>query len=615
MEYPRHMVYETYDEMDLILAKLHTPTFESDETLSLGPFGVFEGIKQIKETRSQKSKSSNKRRKAEKGKSEETVVLAKEQGFSWNAANNLNNDINVQFQEIMATLSTPIPGAFTSSEPMFEEILSTMFSDVTNPLSEEVDYQSIQDNLSALLATDGINFNFGESPPPLPAQPHVQPRVQPRAQVQSPPPPSSPPPAAAATPSLPPPRLTHDEPGTRIVPERTRSPSFENEVHLPNPATSNINFAQEVANFGPDWKSIKVIPQTEYPYSSLLAVLEDPLNRHLSTDNKFGIPTSTVYFTPQARFLLDYYIHNVIPIMTVIAHPKNPWKTIYLPRAFTAIAELTSLGHTAAARNALLHALLSVSAFNLQSKFEEGSEQKRHFLNIGVQLKSEAYKWLTDCLKKDLALQKYKDAITAILSMVTIDVMSGSMTDCSVHLRACRRIVDIRYKTRRRISKKALILHRIAGFLSLMQRSTELDPKSLNSSDQNAEKDEWLSQMLDDDGDLNPTQNNENNNSEGTGSNPLMSMVYMMNPLNSRLLDKKNGKCHKLPESAVKELITTQTLYGIPDSLVFLFNDTVKLTRKARRYKLETKNVSHNKDEEIYPKEFSSLCSIWELLF
>ena len=169
MEYPRHMVYETYDEMDLILAKLHTPTFESDETLSLGPFGVFEGIKQIKETRSQKSKSSNKRRKAEKGKSEETVVLAKEQGFSWNAANNLNNDINVQFQEIMATLSTPIPGAFTSSEPMFEEILSTMFSDVTNPLSEEVDYQSIQDNLSALLATDGINFNFGESPSPLPA--------------------------------------------------------------------------------------------------------------------------------------------------------------------------------------------------------------------------------------------------------------------------------------------------------------------------------------------------------------------------------------------------------------------------------------------------------------
>jgi arginine metabolism regulation protein II len=238
---------------------------------------------------------------------------------------------------------------------------------------------------------------------------------------------------------------------------------------------------------------VTMMPQDTSPSSLFATIHCDPVQYLLNLDGKFGLPSQSLVFTAQSRYLLDHYINRVIPIMTVVTHPKNPWRTIYLPRALSAVGDLISLGRTSSARNALLHALLASSAFNLKSRFPDGSDAQKHYFQLGVRLKSEAYIWLGDCLGRDLSKQKYKDVVTAVLSMVTIDVLWGSMSDCQLHLAAVESIIDLRYKTRPKMSRKAKILHRIAGMYALLQRSTVMD-----SAVDEVDNERWLDINIED---------------------------------------------------------------------------------------------------------------------
>lgn len=199
-----------------------------------------------------------------------------------------------------------------------------------------------------------------------------------------------------------------------------------------------------------------------------------PLPRSLAID-KFGIPTSSLSVQPMARYLLNYYIEDVADMMTVIPLPKNPWKFIYFPRAVMAIGELAALGHTSNARNALLNALLAVCAFNLQSKFTRGSDEMKYYVNLGIQLRQQANNFLTKCLQVDVLKQKYKDVLCAVLSMVTIDVVWGTMSSCKIHLDHCEKIIEKKMKVKKKLSSKAIILHRIFSSLKLIQDSTCID--------------------------------------------------------------------------------------------------------------------------------------------
>jgi hypothetical protein len=60
--YPKEMQYETYEDMDDHLAQLHAPDLpRSGDTVVLGPFGVFEGIKSIRKTRKRKRRGGDSR--------------------------------------------------------------------------------------------------------------------------------------------------------------------------------------------------------------------------------------------------------------------------------------------------------------------------------------------------------------------------------------------------------------------------------------------------------------------------------------------------------------------------------------------------------------------------
>ncbi|KAI0461082.1 hypothetical protein LJB42_001413 [Komagataella kurtzmanii] len=190
---------------------------------------------------------------------------------------------------------------------------------------------------------------------------------------------------------------------------------------------------------------------------------------------KSGLPTTALQVNPMTRYLLNYYIEDVADMMTVIPLPKNPWKFIYFPRAIMAVGEIGSLGKTSYARSCLLNALLAVSAFNLQSRFPKNSNEMKYYVNLGIQLRQQASVFLKHCLMEDVLTQKYKDVLVAVLSMVTIDVVWGTMSDCKTHLNICERIIEKKMTVKKKLSAKALILHRIYSSMKLIQDSTNLE--------------------------------------------------------------------------------------------------------------------------------------------
>lgn len=530
VEYPPDMIYETYQEMDDTLAKLHSPSFKSDETIALGPFAVFKGFQREK-LRDVRSESSPEMIDFSSTQSGRKIALKHQNTFLLNSAKRtLKSTEGIQTQSTLNIRNSGSPSDNSHSPqtnstthttptgiPEIDEI------NIPNFVSqdEKMEYDMLHDELSALLAADSSSFMGLLNPSQQPM-------------------------------------------------ESSNSPLF----------------------------SVMPLP---------------PLQYYLSTDGKYGLPTNSLHFNYESRYLLDHYVRKVAPIMTVIAHPQSPWKSIHIPRVVVAIGDLVATGKTTSARNALLNAILAVSAFHLQREFLQNSDAQTHYLNFGLQLKAEAYKWLTESLMNDLGNQKYKDVVAAVLSMVSIDIIRGSMEDTPIHLAACQSIVKMRYRKRPKMSQRAVVLHRISGFMTLMQGATALDPTStqdLGHTDLAKEDydtaEQWMDLRFEDLG-LNLAQAVDLVSPHAATTNEFgddgFSLSHMIEPSQ---FSEYWGQY--TTENAIqwsddfysKELTSAQALHGIPDSLTVIFRLTCKLARKA---------VSCRTKGEPLPKSFSAECS------
>ena len=532
VEYPPDMIYETYDDLDLVLAKLHSPKFSStDETVVLGPFGVFEGIKRPRARRGRKRRQSDskstpsQRVKTESAEPTPLSISTTPQSKAKTPGEDDSIIVTPASCESVASANNVPVSGFVSYVP-----------------DEKSEYEALHEELSTLLHADSfasdsfhsqfLNNNFMADLDLSQTNPFLPQQLEPQQQFQS-----------------------------------ERKPSSPSFLFVRNHCEP---------------------PKYALPHGNL------KLNE------------MSLSFSPQGQYLLDYYDKNVIKIMSVVAHPKNPWRTIYLPRAFTAIGDTIGRGYTSAARNALLHALLAVSAFHLQSKFPDGSPAKEHYLELGQKLKTEAYSWLSICLMNDLATQKYKDVVVAVLSMVTIDVIWGGMSDCQIHLAACQSVVNMRHRTRKRTSRKAQILQTISGFLTLLQKSTVVDPDSVLGlcDEEDDDNDQWLDLRLED-----LDLGNKRRNSYEMQS----TLSYMSDP--SQFVEY----CHQYSDENAtglsddfydKELVSTQSLYGIPDSLILLFNQACKLSRQALHYR--TKGTTFSKSFSRQCAELEAALVSWQ---
>ncbi|KAL4746299.1 hypothetical protein BDW72DRAFT_207483 [Aspergillus terricola var. indicus] len=155
--------------------------------------------------------------------------------------------------------------------------------------------------------------------------------------------------------------------------------------------------------------------------------LQDPVagNRGLIT---LGCDlTSTMIKNTTATMLMDHYMQHVVHLMQPVSHPRNPFKTVYLPLALHGSSQLETVRTS--------HSLIA-----LQSALATKSTP-------------------------------YRDLMTAILSLVSADIMDGGMDDHWIHLEAGIKLLASRHYSLV-VSRETSLLNNICKMLHLFRQTT-----------------------------------------------------------------------------------------------------------------------------------------------
>ncbi|KAH9242544.1 hypothetical protein K456DRAFT_1743728 [Colletotrichum gloeosporioides 23] len=251
-------------------------------------------------------------------------------------------------------------------------------------------------------------------------------------------------------------------------------------------------------------------------------------------------------FPSQDRFLMHHYVHTVVNIFCVIDNAKSPWKTIHIPRAIQGIGEMDVMGSTSRVRSALRNALLSISAFFLANvrASESHPNEAVKWVEEAMQYRYNAIGLLKQAVESDLysgGKPKYKEYLATMLSMITINIMSGDTSTCAVHLDGAKQLISHNRKSR--VSGKTRALHRIYFYLRVIYESTAIHPSG---------------------GDVHASPAREASD---------QSEAY----ISADLRDSHSEDQSEEPT----EMASFECIYGIPRSLLLLLKDTTNLIKQV----------------------------------
>ncbi|KAL2842692.1 fungal-specific transcription factor domain-containing protein [Aspergillus pseudoustus] len=190
-------------------------------------------------------------------------------------------------------------------------------------------------------------------------------------------------------------------------------------------------------------------------------------------------PLSPEHVSGNERLLMHYYSTTLVHLFPVLDSPKSPWKTVHLPRMFQGTGEMVVSGSTSQILAALRNTLLSVSAFylskhkRLQSRSDEELKWRReamHYHGTGMTLLKDSVNTRSTCTVRP----KYKEFLATMLSMISINVISGDIASCGLHLDAADRLITETAKWKRHYSNKAKALHRVYFYLRTIYESTAI---------------------------------------------------------------------------------------------------------------------------------------------
>lgn len=131
----------------------------------------------------------------------------------------------------------------------------------------------------------------------------------------------------------------------------------------------------------------------------------------------------SVYVDTTVAELMHNYIHVVSNLLQPARHKHNPYRSLYVPKAIEAAADslfVGASGESSHAGTALFHALLAVSAFHLHHHRPVYSRYGRQ----GRTHRTKAIKSLRLCLAESEGEKDHGTTVSAMLSMVSIDVGS-----------------------------------------------------------------------------------------------------------------------------------------------------------------------------------------------
>ncbi|KAL2393373.1 hypothetical protein ABEF93_004061 [Exophiala dermatitidis] len=213
------------------------------------------------------------------------------------------------------------------------------------------------------------------------------------------------------------------------------------------------------------------------------------------------VPLGRSFLPANFERLLHHYIHHVVDLMTVIPTPEGPWKSVHLPRALQGTAELKFLGKTSHTCNALFHALLTISAYNLAANYTITGQdlQAQKWRELALRLKARSLTFLRAGLRPEspkFERGKYKEGLAAMLSMVTIDVCSGETRTSEWHLKGLESFIQAsQQKEKNHYSPTTRSLHRVYMYLRVMRESTDLRCSEIDEITDSFRGDKsWLSE-------------------------------------------------------------------------------------------------------------------------
>ncbi|EQB43405.1 hypothetical protein CGLO_17943 [Colletotrichum gloeosporioides Cg-14] len=192
---------------------------------------------------------------------------------------------------------------------------------------------------------------------------------------------------------------------------------------------------------------------------------------HMGTPLRYAITTSISGDAVIDR-LMHHYAEHVAVMLQPIQHPQNPYRQLYVPAALEAASGLTSPAQRqlhipkAAVKSVIFHSLVASSAFHLWNCLP--SQIKYH--KIGARHRQQALLLLRSAISLEMPTAEYKTLMVAMLSLVTIDFMSGCEADFAVHLQGTTQLRKRRRKWRM-ISRATQQLNEISDFLCLLART------------------------------------------------------------------------------------------------------------------------------------------------
>ena len=625
---PHFRPYDTYDRMDQDLAILHNSSGDSmvqrgRKTKLLGPFGVF----QAGDKSNGKEKSSNKVKVTKLTNSTTNTTTNTTNSTTTNAnttSTNTNNSDPHSHHHTHTTTNTNTGPPTTYTPPVDRQPTPTLapLADAVDSISNEHLWLSNELRDDALLTAaalngdshllDFTNLLYPQYPGPtsqneflnLLFHKNVEPTSAANASAASASAPAS---TATATATATAPAPTANAPNAsaphigpadhHLYYSNYNNYFYDNPYKLNESLDIHLHASTNPALEQQSTDSIdgQLHTVTKMPLS-IMQIVQSPLQPKLGFNpqtpaSSVELPSSALQIQPLTRYLLNYYVTHVADLMTVLPLTESPWKTIYFPRALMAIGELSALGKTSTAKNALLNALLAVSAFNLQSKFAKNSDSMKFYLNLGIRLRNQASLFIRQLLgtagghdrrrqiETCLNNEKYKDVLCAVMSMISVDLVWGTMQDTNFYIKWCGEVITTKMKTKKKLSSKARVLHRIFLSLKIIQDSTCLDMKNIEGDYEDIDKKGY---NVNGEASAGDAKNSSSTPPAGDGAQatPLF--------INKKLINTKNHS----------ENFATDALYGIPNSLILLFAQTVRLLRRKLHHE-HNKLQPPNFDEDV----------------
>ncbi|KAL7770015.1 hypothetical protein ACKLNR_001399 [Fusarium oxysporum f. sp. zingiberi] len=179
----------------------------------------------------------------------------------------------------------------------------------------------------------------------------------------------------------------------------------------------------------------------------------------------------------QQDYLIKHYYTHVAAVLLPLNHFDNPFRSLYLPTAMEGLfrhnANTTTSRETAC--TALYQSLLASASYHRW----QCNKQDIAYHELGTKYRTSSIQLLQVALTQAPPTANYQALMLAVLSLVTIGVLSGECDDFRMHIQAATQLRSLRSQWRL-LSRSSRRLNELGAFLALLSETTSSEP-SLSS--------------------------------------------------------------------------------------------------------------------------------------